>query len=50
MDDGAELRKLSLACMDTLLDKVPDKLDTPAFLQHLQVRPSAPRSQPRLGP
>ena len=38
VDDGAELRKLALACMDTLLDKVPEKLDTSAFLQHLQAR------------
>lgn len=38
VDDGAELRKLALACMDTLLDKSADKLDTSLFLQHLQAR------------
>lgn len=38
VDDGAELRKLALACMDTLLDKCAEMLDTPAFLQHLQER------------
>jgi len=38
VDDGAELRKLALACMDTLLDKCPDMLGTPAFLQHVQDR------------
>jgi len=38
VDDGAELRKLALACMDTLLDKSADRLDTSLFLQHLQAR------------
>jgi hypothetical protein len=38
VDDGAELRKLSLACMDTLFDKCADKLDTSTFLVHLQER------------
>jgi hypothetical protein len=38
VDDGAELRKLALACMDTLLDKCADMLGTPAFLQHVQDR------------
>ena len=38
VDDGAELRKLSLACMDTLFDKCADKLDTSTFLLHLQDR------------
>jgi len=38
VDDGAELRKLALACMDTLLDKCPDMLGTPVFLQHVQDR------------
>ena len=38
VDDGAELRKLSLACMDTLFDKCADKLDTATFLGHLQER------------
>ena len=38
VDDGAELRKLSLACMDTLFDKCAEKLDTSTFLLHLQER------------
>ncbi|KAJ1494651.1 hypothetical protein T484DRAFT_1765041, partial [Baffinella frigidus] len=38
VDDGAELRKLALACMDTLLDKAGDRLDTPVFLQHVEAR------------
>jgi len=38
VDDGAELRKLALACMDTLLDKCPEMLGTPAFLHHVQDR------------
>lgn len=38
VDDGAELRKLALACMDTLQDKCNEMLDTPAFLQHVQER------------
>jgi cullin-associated NEDD8-dissociated protein 1 len=38
VDDGAELRKLSLACMDTLFDKCADKLETSTFLLHLQDR------------
>jgi len=38
VDDGAELRKLALAAMDTLLDKCAEQLDTSAFLHHLQDR------------
>ena len=38
VDDGAELRKLSLACMDTLFVKCADKLDISTFLTHLQDR------------
>jgi cullin-associated NEDD8-dissociated protein 1 len=38
VDDGAELRKLALACMDTLLDKCSEILETSAFLHHVQER------------
>jgi cullin-associated NEDD8-dissociated protein 1 len=38
VDDGAELRKLALACMDTLLDRAGDRLDMPIFLTHVQAR------------
>lgn len=38
VDDGAELRKLALACMDTIQDKCSEMLDTPNFLHHVQER------------
>mmetsp|Transcript_17629 Transcript_17629/g.38279 ORF Transcript_17629/g.38279 Transcript_17629/m.38279 type:complete len:742 (-) Transcript_17629:24-2249(-) len=38
VDDGAELRKLSLACMDTLLERCPQMLESAVFLTHVKDR------------
>jgi len=35
VDDGLPLRKAAFACMDTLLDTLPDRVDIPSFLPYL---------------
>ena len=36
IDDGLELRKAAFECLDVLLDAARDRLNLPAFIQHLQ--------------